>query len=129
VQAGSAYGVDVTQSILLNLAQTSDENSDAWHEFILIDEQTTPDQANALLTAFQRQGSEVAHVHRLPTVDRPVYLVPMHYTITEERNILSVVFSPDRSQLIEGDASIPFFQEWSYNGHVAIQQPLEQWNG
>lgn len=129
VEAGTAHGIDVSQRTLLNLAQTSREDSTDWHETILIDDGATPDQVNALLATFeQKQGSEVAHANHLPTAERPVYLVPMHYTIAEERNILSITFSPDRSRLIRGERSTPFFKEWTCNGHVAVQQPLERWS-
>ncbi|HZU70553.1 MAG TPA: DUF1326 domain-containing protein [Ktedonobacteraceae bacterium] len=129
IESGTASGIDVSQRTLLNLAQTASENSADWHETILIDDGATPEQVNALLATFQqRQGSEVAHTNRLPATERPVYLVPMRYTTAEGRNILSVTFSPERSRLMQGDRSTPFFKEWTYNGHVAVQQPLEQWN-
>src|SRR5689334_18785098 len=79
-----------------------------WREVILIDDGARSDQVKALLATFeQRQGSEVAHTNRPPTAERLVYLVPMHYTIADGRNILSVTFSQVRSRLIRGDSSTP----------------------
>jgi len=129
IEAGMAAGRDVSQRTLLNLAQNSEEKAQDWHEVILIDDRATPDQVQALLQVFERsQGSEIAHPHRLPSAQRPAYLVPMRYTIIEGRPTLSVTFSQNRSRLVQGNASMPFFKEWTYNGPVAVQQPLEQWS-
>jgi hypothetical protein len=127
IEAGTVSGRDVSQRTLLNLAQNSEEQAEDWHEVILIDDRATPDQVQALLQVFERsQGSESAHPHRLPSAQRPVYLVPMRYMIIDEHHTLSVTFSQNRSRLIQGDASMPFFKEWTYNGPVSVQQPLEQ---
>jgi hypothetical protein len=129
IEAGMAYGRDVSQRTLLNLAQNSQEKAEDWNEVILIDDGATPDQVQALLQTFERsQGSEIAHPHRLPSTQRPVYLVPMRYTIINGRHTLSVTFSQNRSHFVQGNASMPFFKEWTYNGPVAVQQPLEQWS-
>ncbi len=128
IEAGTVSGRDVSQRTLLNLAQNSGEKAADWNEVILIDDRATPDQVQALLQVFEgSQGSELAHPHRLPSAQRPVYLVPMHYII-EGRPTLSVTFSQHRSRLVQGNASTPFFKEWTYNGPVAVQQPLEQWS-
>jgi hypothetical protein len=127
IEAGQASGRDLSRRTLLNLALNSAEKAEDWHEVILIDERATPDQVEELLRVFESsQGSEVAHPYRVPSAQRPVYLVPMQYTIIG-RPTLVVTFSPHRSRLIRGDASLPFFKEWSYNGPVAVVQPLEQW--
>jgi hypothetical protein len=129
IEAGSVSGRDVSQRILLNLAQNSEEQAQDWHEVILIDDRATPDQAQALLHMFRgSQGSEISHPHRLPGAERPAYLVPMRYTIISGQPTLSVTFSQQRSRVVQGNASVPFFKEWTYNGPVAIQQPLEQWS-
>src|SRR5262249_1053064 len=97
-------------------------------DVILIDDGAMPDQVQALLEVFEdRQGSEVAHPDRLPAGQRPVYLVPMQYVTIEGKNTLCVTFLQNRSRLVRGSASEPFFKEWTYNDHVAVQQPLEQW--
>jgi hypothetical protein len=129
IEAGAVSGVDVSQRTLLSLAQNSTEKAEDWHEVILIDDHATPDQVQALLQMFQaRQGSEVADLHRLPSAQRAVYLVPMRYTIIEGQPALSVTFSHHRSRLVQGNASTPFFKEWTYNGPVVVRQPLEQWS-
>jgi hypothetical protein len=128
IEAGQPSGRDLSGRTLLNLAQTSTEKANDWNEVILIDESATPDQVQALLQVFEgNQGSEVAHPHRVPPAQRPVYLVPMQYTIIG-RPTLVVTFSPNRSRLFRGSASQPFFKEWTYDGPVALVQPLEQWS-
>jgi len=125
IESGTVNGIDVSHRTLLNLGQTSAEKANDWHEVILIDGGATPDQVQALLEAFQnRQGSEVAHPDRMPSGQRPVYLVPMQYVTIEGKNTLCVTFAQDRSCLVRGNASEPFFKDWIYNGHVAVQQPL-----
>lgn len=125
IQAGEIEGVDVSNRIMLNLAQNSQEHADDWHEVILMDNGATSEQVEVLLKQFQeRQGSEVSHPDRHPADTRAVYLVPMRYLVIEGRPTLSVTFSQDRSRLIHGSASTSFFKEWTYNGHVAIQQQL-----
>jgi hypothetical protein len=121
IQTGTIEGVDVSGRTLLHLAQTAHEQSEDWHEVILIDQDATPEQADVLQHFFQeRQGSEVSHLHRHPASPRPVYLVPMRYTVIEGRATLAVTFSQDRSNIL-GSASSPFFKEWTYDDHVAIQ--------
>lgn len=128
INAGTLEGVDVSHRLLFNLAQTSSEKADDWHEVILIDEEATPEQVNVLLKAFAAsQGSRIADPHHPPVAERSVYLVPIHYFALEGRHILSVTFSEDRSQQVRGDRQTPFFKEWTYNGHVVIREPLEQW--
>jgi len=128
LSAGQSSGGDLTGRTLLNLALTSAEKATDWNEVILIDDQATPDQVGALLQVFEgNQGSEVAHPHRVPTASRPVYLVPMQYTITG-RPTLVATFQPNRSRLVRGNPSQPFFKEWTYDGPVALVQPLEQWS-
>ncbi len=125
IQRGKVEDVDVAHKIVLHLAQNSHEQADDWHEVILIDQSATPDQVDVLLKLFQeRQGSEVSHPDHPPAAPRAVYLVPMRYVVIEGRTTLDVTFSQDRSRLFRGSASTPFFKEWTYNGHVAIQQPL-----
>ena len=93
----------------------------------MIDDRATPDQVEALLQMFERsQGSELAHPHRPPSAQRAVYLVPMRYMIIDGSPALSVTFSQYGSRLFRGNASKPFFKEWTYNGPVAVQQSLEQ---
>jgi hypothetical protein len=129
IEAGTVSGRDVSQRILLNLAQNSEEKAEDWNEVILIDDRATPDQVQTLLQMFERsQGSELAHPHRLPSAQRAVYLVPMRYMTINESPALSVTFSQNRGRLVQGNASTPFFKEWTYNGPVAVQQPLEQWS-
>jgi hypothetical protein len=121
--------VDVSQRILLNLAQNSSENAHDWHEVILIDDRARPEQVNALLEVFrERQGSEVAHPHRVPSSPQPVYLVPMQYERVQGQDTLSVTFLRERSRLIQGNTEASFFKEWTYNGHVAVQDTLEKWS-
>jgi hypothetical protein len=128
IDAGTINSIDVSNRTLLNLGQNSAEKANDWHETILIDDGATPDQVQALLEVFKdRQGSEVAHPDRLPSHQRAVYLVPMQYMIIEGKDTLCVTFAPDRSRLVQGNASKPFFKEWIYNDHVKVQQPLEQW--
>jgi Protein of unknown function (DUF1326) len=129
IEAGMASGEDMSQRILLNLAQNAEEQAQDWHEVILIDDCATPDQVQALLQVFGgSQGSEISHPHRLPSDRRPAYLVPMRYTIIDGHPTLSATFSQHRSRLVQANASVPFFKEWTYNGPVVVQQPLEQWN-
>lgn len=125
IQTGNVEGIDVSNRILLHLAQNAQEQADNWHEVILLDNGATPEQVAVLLKLFEeRQSSEVSHPER-HTVQRPaVYLVPMRYLTIEERATLCVTFTQDRSRLILGSASTPFFKEWSYNDHVAIQQQI-----
>jgi hypothetical protein len=114
---------------LLNLAQTSEEKTEDWNEVILIDDRATPDHVEALLQIFERsQGSELAHPRRIPSTQRPVYLVPMRYMIIDGSPALSVTFSQYGSRLFRGNASTSFFKEWTYNGPVAVQQLLSQWS-
>src|SRR5690348_15424476 len=44
IESGSVQGMDLSQRILLNFAQTSTETTNDWHEVILIDDGTTPQQ-------------------------------------------------------------------------------------
>ena len=127
LSAGQSSGRDLSGRTLLNLALSCGEKATDWNEVILIDDHATPDQVGALLQVFGgSQGSEVAHPQRVPSAERSVYLVPMHYTITG-RPTLVVTFEHSRSRLVRGNPSQPFFKEWTYDGPVALVQPLEQW--
>ncbi len=128
IEYGTIDGKDVSHRTFLNLGQNSAEKTNDWHEVILIDDGATPNQVQALLDVFEsRQSSEIAHPDRVLSGQRAVYLVPMQYVIAEGKKTLCVAFSQDRSRLVRGNASEPFFKEWIYNGHVAVQQSLEQW--
>jgi hypothetical protein len=120
--------MDLSQRILLNFAQTSTETTNDWHEVILIDDGTTPQQVEALLQLFQEsQGSEVAHPDHVAVPQRAVYLVPMHYRVVNGRETLSVTCMHDRIRQVRGSGQsgeIPL-KEWTYNGHVAVQKQLE----
>jgi hypothetical protein len=127
IESGTINGIDVSQRTLLNLGQNSAEKANNWHETILIDDKATLDQVRALLETFQdRQGSEVAHPDRVPSSQRAVYLVPMQYMMIGGKNTLCATFSQDRSCLVRENEAEPFFKEWIYNDHVAIQESLEQ---
>jgi len=127
IESGTINGIDVSQRTLLNLGQSSTEKANDWHEVILIDDKATLDQVKALLEVFEnQQGSEVAHPDRVPSSQRAVYLVPMQYVTIEEKDTLRATFSQDCSCLVRGNESEPWFKEWIYNGHVAVQQSLEQ---
>ncbi|GHO63650.1 hypothetical protein KSC_025420 [Ktedonobacter sp. SOSP1-52] len=129
IEEGIIADVDVSHRLLISLAQNRNGQDTNWHEVILIDDAATPEQVQALLDLFeQRQGSEVAHPERVPSTQRPVYLVPMHIQNIHGRDTLSVTFSKERSRLARGKANTPFFQEWTYNGHIAAQEPLERWS-
>lgn len=128
IEEGTINGVDVSQRILLNLAQQASGGSQEWQEAILIDNQATLEQIRALLTLFEaRQSSEPAHQERVPVHQRPVYLVPMRYTIIKGRATLCVSFSSTSSCTVRSNANEQPQHDWSYNGHVAIQTPLDQW--
>jgi hypothetical protein len=125
IESGTANGIDASYRTLLNLAQTSAEKANDWHEVILIDDKATLDQVKALLEVFEnQQGSDLAHPDCVPSGQRAVYLVPMQYRMIEGKETLCVTFAQDRSCLVRGNASEPLFKEWIYNGHVAVQQPL-----
>lgn len=126
IEEGTIADVDVSRRLLLSLAQNRNEHDTNWHEVILIDDAATPEQITMLLDLFERrQGSEVTHPDRVPSIQRAVYSVPMHVHNVQGRDALSVTFSKERSRLVRGNTS--FFQEWSYNGHIAAQEPLEHW--
>jgi hypothetical protein len=128
IEEGTIDGVDVSQRILLNLEQQPSEGSQEWQGAILIDNQATLEQIRALLTLFEaRQSSEPAHQERVPVHQRPVYLVPMRYTIIKGRATLCVSFSSISSCTVRSNANEQPLHDWSYNGHVAIQTPLDQW--
>jgi len=126
LDAGTIEGVDVGGRIVLNLAQTTDEQARDWREVILIDEGATPDQVRVLVELFRdRQGSVVTHPQDRPTQARAVYLVPMRYRVIQGRPILAVTHSPERSRLAQGAAPTPI-QPWTFNGQVALQGQLSQ---
>lgn len=128
IETGAIADVDVSQCLLISLAQTRNERDTNWQEVILIDEGTTPEQIHVLLGLFeQRQGSEVAHPERVPSTQRAVYLVPMSIYKVQERDTLSITFTRDRSRLVRGDARAIALPEWTYNGHIAAQQSLDHW--
>lgn len=121
VDAGVIEGVDVSQRIFLNLAQTPHESSHDWREVILIDDGATPEQVRVLLEFFQqRQGSNMTHPESQPFQTRPVYLVPMRYRMLQGSPILAVTFSQDRARLAQGQSSTPI-QPWTFNGQVAVR--------
>lgn len=126
IESGTVNGIDVSHRTLLNLAQTSAEKASDWREVILIDDRATLDQVQALLEVFEdRQGSDVVHPDRISSSQRAVYLVPMQYMMIEGKGTLKVAFLQERSCSVRGNASESGLREWIYNGHVAIQQPLE----
>ncbi|GHO75365.1 hypothetical protein KSD_31360 [Ktedonobacter sp. SOSP1-85] len=128
IESGTIADVDVSHRLLLSLAQNRNEHDTNWHEVVLIDDAATPEQIDMSLDLFERrQGSEVAHPERVPSIQRPVYLVPMHIHKVQGRDFLSVTFSRERSRLVRGKTPTPFFQEWTYNGHIAAQEPLDRW--
>ena len=124
IEGGTIEGVEVTQRLFLNLAQTSNEASGDWREVILIDENATSEQVRVLLELFgERQGSHVTHPQDQVTHARAAYLVPMRYRIIHGQPILSVNFSPDRSRLVQGTPTAPI-QAWTFNGPVAVRGHL-----
>jgi hypothetical protein len=128
IESGTSQGVDLSHRILLNFAQTSTETAQDWHEAILIDDGTAPQQVDALLQLFQKnQGSELAHPDRVPVSQRDVYLVPMKYRVVNGRETLSVTCVHDRIRRVrgEGQSAEAFLKEWTYNGHVAVQKNFE----
>ena len=128
IHAGIINEVDISQRLLLNLAQTSSEHDTDWHDVILIDDGATPEQVQALLQQFDaHQGSRIADTYQVPDTQRPVYLAPMHYVAIEGRHMLMATFSPERSQLLRGEHQTSFFQPWTYNGHIAVREPIEEW--
>jgi Protein of unknown function (DUF1326) len=125
LDAGTIEGVDVGQRIFLNLGQTAHERAHDWREIILIDDGATPDQVRVLLALFQdRQGSDVAHPQSRPAQGRAVYLVPMRYQMIQGHPTLCVTFSPERSRLVYGTAAPAPIQPWTFNGRVAVREPL-----
>ncbi len=127
ITTGTIDGIDVSQHSMLHLAEQSSEQPENWHEVILIDDKATSDQVCALLALFEaHQGSEVAHQDCVSPQQRPVYLVPMHYATINGHEMLCVTFSPTTSCLLRDSDHKQSLRDWSYNGHVAMQAPLEQ---
>jgi hypothetical protein len=127
LESGSVQGVDVSRHLLLNFAQTSTETTNDWQEAILIDEGASPQQVDAFLKLFQdSQGSEVAHPDHIASSQRPVYLVPMKYSVVNGRPTLSVTCLHERIRQVRGGGQPAenLLKEWTYNGHVAVQQQL-----
>jgi hypothetical protein len=78
ITAGTIDGIDVSERLVLNLAQTSSEQAEDWQVVILIDQGATPEQVQVLLKQFdERQGRSIADDHHMPVALRAVYLVPM----------------------------------------------------
>ena len=117
--AGELEGVDLAGRTLLQLAMTSDEESEDWQELVLLDEHATQKQVDVLLHTLQGQQQDK---EQLP----PVFQGPIHYLLVEQRPTLCVHIVPQRlrSVLAKVPLQLPL-QTWSYNGHVALLEQLD----
>src|ERR1051326_3705575 len=126
IDVGMIEDVDVSGRTFLNLAQTTNENSNDWREIILIDDQATPDQVRVLLDLFgERQGSAVTHPQDQPQQARMACLVPMRYRELYGQSILAVMLSPERCLIALGTGAAPM-PNWTFNGRVAVRGQLNQ---
>jgi hypothetical protein len=129
ITSGEIHGVDVSQHLILSLAQPVREGgTDEWQEVILVDQQATPAQIDALLAVCEdRLESIPAEVTSYVRRQRDVYQMAINYTHGTEGPILQVTFVKDQATLVREGANPAqiAFQAWVYDGPMALREILD----
>ena len=129
ITSGVIHGVDVSQHLVLSLAQPVGEGAAAeWQEIILVDQQATPAQIDALLADCEdRLESIPAEVTSYVRRQRAVYQVAMNYTHGTEGPVLQVAFVKEQVTLMRKGANPAqnAFQAWVYHGPMALREALD----
>ena len=129
ISAGEIHGVDVSQHLILSLAQPVREGTtDEWQEVMLVDQRATPEQIDALLAVCEeRLASIPAEVKSYAHVQRAVYQAPMSYDHGAEGPVLHVAFAQEQAKLIRKGASPAqnTFRAWTYDGPMALRGSID----
>lgn len=129
ISTGAIHGVDVSQHLVLSLAQPVREGAaDEWQEVILVDRQATPAQIDALLAVCEDRLEGIpAEVKFYVPTQRAVYQAPMSYMHGAEGPILHVTFVQDQVTLVREGAcpAQNMFLAWVYDGPMALRETLD----
>ena len=129
VTAGVIHGVDVSQLLVLSLAQPSDEESQGeWREVILVDSTATAEQNTALVKVFEKRFDSIpAEVGFPRKMRRTVYSVPMSYDSDGESLTISMTVSPATVSPLEvnADDDSTLLREWAYTGPLVLRERFE----
>ena len=126
---GEMHGVDVSQHLVLSLAQPVREGAtDEWQEVMLVDQRATSEQIDALLAACEeRLASIPAEVKSYARAQQAVYQVPMSYEYGAEGPVLHVAFVQEQAELIREGANPAqnTFRAWTYDGPMALRGSID----
>jgi hypothetical protein len=126
---GEIHGVNVSQHLILSLAQPAHEGAtDEWQEVMLVDQQATPAQIDALLAVCEdRLESIPAEVKTYSRTQRAVYQTPMSYAYSAEGPVLHVAFVQEQATLIRKGArpAQNTFEAWTYDGPMALRGSVD----
>jgi hypothetical protein len=97
-----------------------------WSEVILVDEQATDVQIQALLASLERQ------LHSFPAEIGPqrvwrnaVYRVPVQYCKLSSGPSLSLSFLPTEDRLVRKGGTPEVFHAWEYQGPLALREVFD----
>lgn len=128
IDKGEIYGVDVSGQIIISLAQPLQEaTSNEWQEILLVSEQATQPQIDALLAAFAPElesiPAEVKGYIRKPPA---VYKLPIHYTHGAKGPLLQVTFTKQEAVLVR-EGTYDTFKEWRYHGPMTLRSTFDSY--
>lgn len=129
VTTGVIHGVDVSQLLVLSLAQPSNEGIQSeWHEVILVDSKATAEQNTALVQVFEKRFDSIPAEVGFPRKKRrTIYSVPMSYNSDGEKLTISITVSPQTVSQLGGDADgdSTLLRAWAYTGPLVLRERFE----
>lgn len=128
IDKGEIHGIDVGGQLIISLAQPLQEAaSNQWQEILLVSEQATPSQIEALLAAFATELESIpAEVKGYIRKPQAVYTLPIHYTGATEKPILQVTFTRQQAALIR-EGAYDTFKEWYYHGPMTLRNSFNSY--
>ncbi len=126
IVTGEIEGLDISNLVLLSLAQPVREGeNEHWQEVLLVESRATQEQIMALLAQFEGQlESMPAEVGTYARTLRPVYQVPLVYHHQNNELSLHVQFTPEVAMLVRQNMNSSPIRSWSYDGPMALREVI-----
>jgi len=122
IEAGQMGDLDLAHRLVLSLALPDEEGH--WEEFLLVEQEVSPEHAEGLLALFEEDlASLPAELEPRLRSRRAVYRAPLTYVPDVTRPLLRARVTREQVTLLRPGAlpALAFPYEWVYDGPMALR--------